>query len=86
MENPDDLQDDLDHSPSHRWAPLWRRYLSEVPTALLEQHRLAEPDIHPYSFDLLQASSDIERDLQAWMEALPSALRPGDEVPTEVER
>lgn len=29
---------------------------------------------------------EIERDLQAWMEALPSALRPGDEVPPEVER
>lgn len=29
---------------------------------------------------------DIERDLQAWMEALPSVLRPGDEVPTELER
>ncbi|KAH8692744.1 putative C6 transcription factor [Talaromyces proteolyticus] len=29
---------------------------------------------------------EIERDLQAWMEALPSALRPGDEVSTELER
>lgn len=29
---------------------------------------------------------EIERDLQAWMEALPSTLRPGDEVPPELER
>jgi hypothetical protein len=29
---------------------------------------------------------EIERDLQAWMEALPSALRPGGEVPAGVER
>ncbi|KAL1965391.1 hypothetical protein VTN77DRAFT_5828 [Rasamsonia byssochlamydoides] len=29
---------------------------------------------------------EIERDLQAWMEALPPALRHGDEVSTEMER
>jgi hypothetical protein len=29
---------------------------------------------------------EIERDLQSWMEALPSALRPGDEVSAELER
>jgi hypothetical protein len=29
---------------------------------------------------------EIERDLQAWMEELPSALRPGEEAPPELER
>ena len=29
---------------------------------------------------------EIERDLQAWMEALPMALKPGGEVPTELAR
>lgn len=29
---------------------------------------------------------EIERDLQVWMEELPSALRPGEEAPPELER
>lgn len=29
---------------------------------------------------------EIERDLQSWMEALPAALKPGEETTSEVER
>lgn len=54
--------------------------------------------IYPVKLTKLQSKSDhtymvshskireIERDLQAWMEDLPPALRPGSEVSPELER
>ncbi|KAL1714225.1 hypothetical protein EV715DRAFT_210018 [Schizophyllum commune] len=83
MENSDDVPADLEHPRSQRWAPLWRKYLPDIPSALRALDQLAESDIHAYSIDLRQASSDIERDLQA-IHSQPSFER-STTVSTELE-
>lgn len=56
------------------------KYIYPVKNA---KHRSKDDQTYMVSHSKIR---EIERDLQAWMEALPPALRPGEEAPPELER